>query len=243
MFFSLSATSQDAHDFSTLIEKWLPKTRPEKYYLYENKKQLYQPGRLSGFARLWSSDGVWWVRKTQVYGWCSPGNDQEHTLVLHTFDAKLANDNEIVQFLTATTLALRADYAIVHAIPKEKIPEEDADICSVVPRLLSFGLPGVPWLAIYGQPYIDTIGRSKLLTAPAYSVQEVGQGYIACQATEVLSDVWSNRAAFETSRDRIAAHMGPVFYKSYRIQGLDPKSAKKRPTFDEPIVERSEVES
>lgn len=85
--------------FADLVERRLPKTRPEKFYLYENKKQMYRRDRLTAFARLWSSDGVWWVRKRpHVYGWCSPGNDKEHTLVLHTFDAKLANDNEIVRF-------------------------------------------------------------------------------------------------------------------------------------------------
>src|SRR5262245_2003405 len=175
ILFSRSGRSEDARAFDGLVQQWLPNTRPEKYYLYENKKQIYRRDRLTAFARLWSSDGVWWVRRSPpVYGWCSPGNDKEHTLVLHTFDAKLANDNEIAPFLIDASSILQADYALAHAIPKKQVPDEDADVCSVVPMFLPFGLPGVPWLACYGQPYVSVIGKSKLLTAPAYSVKEVG---------------------------------------------------------------------
>ena len=47
-------------------------------------------------------------------------------------------------------------------------------------------LPDVPWLSIYGEPYIRLFGEAKILNAPFYKIEKLPSGHFLLQATESI---------------------------------------------------------
>jgi len=52
-----------------------------------------------------------------------------------------------------------------------------------LPFDLKIRLPDVPWVSIYGLPYIQHFGLERILTAPFNSVAQLSEGLIWAQAT------------------------------------------------------------
>lgn len=64
-------------------------------------------------------------------------------------------------------------------------------------------LPEVPWVSIYGKPYIDLFGRENILSAPCFNVVEVDRDLIRMQITESCFDPIPKDV-----RERVRSHLG-----------------------------------
>ena len=77
--------------------------------------------------------------------------------------------------------------------------------------LLAHSLPGLYWLNYFGAPYVDLIGRERLLTEPAYEVKPVGDGVLL--ALDASPDAWQT-AAYKEREAATIAHLGKQFFFS-----------------------------
>ncbi|HET7616044.1 MAG TPA: hypothetical protein VFK27_03720 [Bacillales bacterium] len=64
-------------------------------------------------------------------------------------------------------------------------------------------LPDVPWLSIYGEPYIQTFGEEKILNAPFYKIEKLPSGHFWLQASESIHE-----PVTEIVRSAIRKHFG-----------------------------------
>lgn len=95
-----------------------------------------------------------------------------------------------------------------------------ADLPFDLPRRL----PDIPWISIYGPPYVSLFGRERLLTAPFKRVEEVNPGHIWAQASESVFDVLPDDAKVAIRR-----HLGnDAFMSGGRWRYLDGTA----PVFD-----------
>jgi hypothetical protein len=70
-------------------------------------------------------------------------------------------------------------------------------------------LPGLYWQNYFGGPYVDFIGRQRLLSAPACRVQEIGGGVLVKVFEDPYS--WASPESSDLKR-RVLAHLGEEFF-------------------------------
>ncbi len=85
-------------------------------------------------------------------------------------------------------------------------------------------IPGLYWLNYFGAPYVDMIGRQRLLTAPAYEVKAVGDGVLV--ALDASADAWQS-ADYQQREQAVIAHLG----KQYFFSRTDPDRQLVAPDF------------
>lgn len=70
-------------------------------------------------------------------------------------------------------------------------------------------LPDVPWLSIYGEPYVRFFGEAKILSAPFYKIEKLPSGHFLLQATESILE-----PVPEAVRSAIRNHLGESSFMS-----------------------------
>lgn len=82
-------------------------------------------------------------------------------------------------------------------------------------HLLRHWLPDVFWGNVFGPAYVRLFGKKCLLTAPAYSVQELGPETVYVQLTKRIADVIEDREGVQSSRKLFKEHLkSNAFYVS-----------------------------
>jgi hypothetical protein len=71
--------------------------------------------------------------------------------------------------------------------------------------------PGLYWLNFFGAPYVDLMGRERLLTAPAYEVKPVDDGVLI--ALDSSANAWQT-AAYRQREQAVIAHLGEKYFFS-----------------------------
>jgi hypothetical protein len=85
-------------------------------------------------------------------------------------------------------------------------------------------LPDIPWISIYGPPYVSLFGRERLLEAPFRRVEDVHSGCIWAEASESAFE-----AVADEVKDAIRTHLGDdAFMSGGRWRYLDGRA----PSFD-----------
>lgn len=57
-----------------------------------------------------------------------------------------------------------------------------------IPMNLTVRLPNVPWLSIYGPPYVEMFGEERIFDAPFWKVWKLDSGHVVAQLTEHIDD-------------------------------------------------------
>jgi hypothetical protein len=92
------------------------------------------------------------------------------------------------------------------------------------PTDLQRRLPDVPWVSIYGNPYIQMFGENKILSAPFFKIERLASGHFWLQSTESIQE-----PVPESVRSAIRNHLGEdAFMRSPRWRYKDGRA----PTFD-----------
>ncbi len=71
-------------------------------------------------------------------------------------------------------------------------------------------LPDVPWLSIYGEPYIKLFGEERILSAPFYKIGRLSSGHFWLQATESIRHPVPNEV-----RSAIRTHLGEESFMAH----------------------------
>jgi hypothetical protein len=76
-----------------------------------------------------------------------------------------------------------------------------------VHRQLKQYLPDLPWLTIFGKPYIDLFGIERLRSTPAHEVQQISDRLILLNVAQEIADTPQGWADFKAVRDRCKHHL------------------------------------
>lgn len=89
---------------------------------------------------------------------------------------------------------------------------------------ITHATPGLYWLNFFGAPYVDLMGRERLLSAPAYEVKPVDDGVLI--ALDEAADGWQSEAYRRRER-AVIAHLGEQYFFSRH----DPERKTVAPDF------------
>jgi hypothetical protein len=89
---------------------------------------------------------------------------------------------------------------------------------------ITHATPGLYWLNFFGRPYLDLIGRERLLSVPAYEVKPVDDGVLI--ALDSSADAWTT-AAYQQREQAVIEHLG----KQYFFSRHDPARQTVAPDF------------
>jgi len=235
--FTRSVEPEEPSVFYSLLKEQIPKTCPKRFFRYDNRKYPMSAEYLAQFIEYWRTGYVFWeTKKPEIYGDTSLGTAQMDTSIRHMFEASLASDAGIVRFLRELSRALHADYALAHLLPADPKARQPVDgtIDDGLARLLRLSLPGVPWAACYGKPYVNLFGRDALLSLPIHKAEEIGPDLIYCQLTDRLTDCVEDPALIDAKREEVYRRLGrDAFYDPQ-----DPKRQGRVPPFEKPRVAR-----
>jgi hypothetical protein len=159
LFFFTRSADQDQPDlFWAEVRKHIPQTLPKKFWLADDQHFDFDDPNWSRFIELWWRGYVWWASKKRplVQGRLSLGNQHQHSGIMHSFDSSLVTDDQLSSVLIELSKVLRADYAHAHAVSMDgDVPGSEGELAGTVALGLLEALPGVPWAACYGKPYLD----------------------------------------------------------------------------------------
>ncbi len=127
----------------------------------------------------------------------------------------------ILRFIQAATDTLQADFASCTALTDAEIANgrvnhtvEYLDSAHTKPGFAIFSqhlqqcIPDLYWLTVLGEPYLRLFGRARLLSAPVFRAEPVGDRAVSLQLTASLSDMVEDPDGFAQVRRRVKAHLG-----------------------------------
>ena len=74
-------------------------------------------------------------------------------------------------------------------------------------------LPDMYWGVVFGKAYSDLFGMDKLLSAPAYHVEQLSDDAVYIQLSETLGDVLTNFDEVQAVREKVKEHLGNAFFR------------------------------
>lgn len=173
-----------------------------------------------------SCDSIYWTRKSQPKAWGSfgprwgSGDRATHSNVTLTCEMGELRQDILTQYLTHFSIGLDADFGYIQsAIPQYKdlgiangAAQFGGDV-SFTTHILRHWLPDVFWGTLFGTPYIELLGRQKILSTPSVKIHEISGDLIYVQLTETLDDVATNPHFFLKAQDAFKRHFEQgIFY-------------------------------
>ncbi len=123
------------------------------------------------------------------------------------------DQQRLVSYLKLASRTFAADFAYINKQPHEgefdrvRYPSYSATRFPIVTHDLRKFIPDALWANIYGKPYVQIFGLQKLLSAPAFKIEQLGPEMVYIQLTERLDDAIHDFVKFQTARDAFKAHL------------------------------------
>jgi hypothetical protein len=110
----------------------------------------------------------------------------------------------------------------------EKIFFDDGGSCPILPvgTDIKKHIPGIYWKTLFGKPYVDWIGKEKIIKAPCFKINELTNGSVELQAYENPEDYNTETAMQQVKK--IKDYLGNDIF--FDIADIDRKT--KAPKID-----------
>jgi len=202
----------------------LPQVRPTNWGWWEPLNQQFDDQNLSKLVPpSGSCEPVHWQRRSRPKAegaffvrWRSgsPRVHDTHSKIDFTVELGQVEQEALVAYLKEASVRSKADFAFVDALTPEygefaresgSAPYRDGFLFAT--HLLRHWLPDIFWGTVFGPPYVHLFGKERLLTAPAYSVQELGPETIYVQLTGRIADVVEDHEGVQSCRKLFKEHL------------------------------------
>jgi len=220
----------DIDSFMALVTHFvemLPEYAPEYWNLVE---PINKPFDLAELRELMPLPGYnydfLWKRKSKPKGWGrffkSKVTSRCTSHAGHSLNLKAERNSieKLTNYLRSTSTRFGVEYAFCDSMVTEYI--EWNSMTSGVHGLFSTGLtrwlPDLRWAQVFGPAYVRLFGLEKLLSTPAYKIEQLGPETVYLQLSESIFDLHENYDAVDTERQKIKAHLDDNIF-------FDPKKS------------------
>jgi hypothetical protein len=214
------STQTNGRDFMNLFIKLLPELVPDVYGNYEPLKTKFDPENVDDFLDALDFP-IYWKRKRSsdgTIGTIDYSLHRIHTRIVVRGNSNKVKQDKLIHFIQEASILLSTDFAYIHLVSKEEADRvmSDKRVYSEMLYPLTLGLtthelrkhlPDLCWITILGKPYIDLFGRERILSAPAFAVQELTKDIIYLQLTENISDVKSRYEEVNAINRAVKEHL------------------------------------
>lgn len=161
-------------------------------------------------------------RHTNIGVYSFEAADWSHVSAVRAFCVQAVQnwnaDLAVAHILTRAELAERIDHLktmpgsnpgyILRRVEREGFAKVLSGMTAARFGGLQSGLADLPWLAIFGQPYIEMFGRERLESTPAHEVLTLSNGSVLVNPARDIPDTEIGWATFRNARDRCMQHLG-----------------------------------
>jgi hypothetical protein len=220
-------------DARRLFKIWAesaPRFFPDRWGRYEPLKEKLSPTSVDEAIRRWEFQFLLKrIASPKLEGnvFMQYGPHRQHSNWTITLQ-RLADfdSHSFGNLLRNAATAFLADFAFLHCVTDAEIPRgikndtigflntsRTEKSLFVTTHILKRYIPDIYWMTVFGAPYVKLFTRKKLLSAPAYRVEELENGAILVQLTPNLSDTRRDERAFESVRKTVRDHLnsGAIF--------------------------------
>ncbi len=206
-----------------LWKRYLPGLLPDKFGNSEPIDRVFDSEKIEPAIDAWKwpflATKTRWSLESSV--WVRKGGQLMHATWLLSFDSGTSSQTELIEFLKAASVALKADFGCLHLLTPQEIERGRASgailvlnkqatrfAFNIASKDLKRRIPELFWATVFGGPYVDMFGREQLLSAPVREVQLLPGGGIMLQLSELMTDLETHPTEIDKIRSRTTTHLG-----------------------------------
>ena len=215
--------------FMPLVEDFvqnLPELMPDVWGITEPYRDPFDPDEIRAKMASWhhSDAGKWdfdWRRKGKPKAWGGfkkmvwPVLGPRHANSFFYVYLPLELESRLIEYTKHVAKIFSVDYASFSwgLDPYRTQEEQDRHLATGAPRVFLRSvdmvkhLPALYWSQVFGPPYVRLFGLDKLLSAPAFKVEQLGPEMVYLQQTESLFDVRERYDHVDAVREKVKAHI------------------------------------
>ena len=203
-----------------------PDMLPENSDWSEPFKQPFNPNDLEAMVPpSRKCEMLWWQRTAKpkadgMFGvrWTSR---VQHLMDTHgklTLSVELAQADQgrLVDYLKSASIDCEADIALLDSLTDSyrdfaktsRSTIFDGNSYNLVTNTLRHWLPDVFWGTVLEPAYVRLFGKEKLLSAPAFTVEELGAEMVYLQLSSSLTDLHTEFNSVQSVRAKVKQHLG-----------------------------------
>ncbi len=183
-----------------LWKEHLPELLPDKYGHWEPIDRPFDS--FEAVLNDWQWPFLSAKKKPSIAGsiWMRKGANQRlHSTLIFDLENKAATQGQLLGFLQAVSVSIRADFACLHTLTADEIDRgrRNGTITALNRKGTKFSfllaskdlqkrIPDLYWMTVFGKPYVEMFGEEKLLSAPAFRSDRLSNGLIALQRCVTL---------------------------------------------------------
>jgi hypothetical protein len=221
----------DRDSFTALVEHFienLPEYVPDRWNIVE---PFNKPFDLAEIMQLMPLPGYnydfLWKRVAKPKGWghfCKRKVTPRYTShAEHSLFLKFGRNDvaDLTGYLRSCASQFGVEYAFCDSMV-ESYRMFSREACSGDSFYCGFPLqrwlPDLRWAQVFGPAYVRLFGLEKLLSAPAYKVEQLGPETVYLQLSESLFDMHDHYEAVDAERQKVKAHLDDNIF-------FDPKKS------------------
>lgn len=240
------ANANSARMFLHELKQKMPEAFPVKYNYWEPIKNPVDQENIDAIFTNWQSP-LLWKAQNRIYGsiWFSKNHYPLHDNVKINIPCK-TNQEPLIRIAQWLAQKFCSDLTLINCIVENDIPflcSSDAGgfLDMYTKRIFNFFITthqlikylyNIDWIMIFGAPYIAHFGRKKLMSAPAYKVEEVAENQIMIQLSENYMDYVDHYEDVCKVREAVKRHLGTESFYDPK-KGVDGSYIV--PDFGEPL--------
>ena len=233
----LTPSFADADALTDLVEDFLsqvPSFTPRHWGWVEPTSLELSLPEIRALLNENGSPDITWKRKSEPKGWgvfhkrrYPPIGPQLAGHGLEVSADKAAQVEELINYLRHLVVQYGVEYAFCDSNTDDyrRIGFANgfaptADNLMVFTHMLVKRLPDILWGQVFGPAYVRLFGLEKLLSAPAYKVEQLGPESVYIQLSESLFDMHDRYAEVDAVRQQVKQHLDDnIFFDARNLEG------------------------
>ena len=148
--------------------------------------------------------------------WSLKNSGKRQNMIVIKISTELLSKASFMESYTASLMRLSSLFNITYGECFDPIKKK---VNPPTKDNLEDGLTEISWINIYGEEFVNLIGKQKLLTIPAYRSIDIEENLIYVQATEHFTD--PDTEIFQKIAAEMKAHIGEEYFRL-------PRTTKER---------------
>ena len=212
---------EEGKAFLHFLVKSYPEMVPQKYNYVDPVKFNFDVNDIDTALAGWKNGFLWKRKMPDLDGslW-KPSRPDLHgwlTMDLVSGDPEQARMD---RFLKDASSFLNADFGFLHVLNPIEIAKtrKNGTIGCISPKRQEYQIdvtshdlhkfvPNLFWATVFGEPYVNMVGRERMLSSPAPVVEELPYGGIYIQLSESISDMLTDYERVDKVRQRVKDHL------------------------------------
>jgi hypothetical protein len=219
------STEKEGRRILDRLVRELPDHAPNKFGTEEPLPKI-DAASLSNHLAKWDQfkPSVYWEKDRISQGgvhFGRTGPQAIHGVVSFEFDRSKVQVSQVERLVKILSPELAADFGAIELLVPQEIEsgrqsgtvtaldkKRGTHTFFITSHDLRRAIPDLYWGTVFGKPYLDMFGREKILSAPAYLVEELAPNIVYMQLSQSLDDLRDRYVEIYRRKELLKKHLG-----------------------------------